>query len=229
MDILNWLYMKTAGLVKTQANDAATDLVALGAEVPFTTRGDGYQTYSMTLADAVHAGCAENNTLRTGIFDIFPFAIGLPVMLKTCTRVIDTPAFPTFLAVNLQGYKISGSLVLTAGSSSDVVYLGTVENAGFFDGFPWKITGTVYTQDDVNNIDIHTTLASGASLFDSNGGIVVPVNIQFLPDYYAPGAFDLYLAYSVQSIPTTEQLQGIISFEFEFLNDASVEPTFTVY
>ena len=60
MDILNWLYMKTAGLVKTTANDPKTDLVALGAQVPFTKRDDGYQTYAMTLKDAVQSGCIGN-------------------------------------------------------------------------------------------------------------------------------------------------------------------------
>ena len=52
--------MKTAGLVKTTANDPKTDLVALGAQVPFTKRDDGYQTYAMTLVDAVQSGCTGN-------------------------------------------------------------------------------------------------------------------------------------------------------------------------
>ena len=52
--------MKAAGLVKTTANDPKTDLVALGAQVPFTKRDDGYQTYAMTLKDAVQSGCIGN-------------------------------------------------------------------------------------------------------------------------------------------------------------------------
>jgi hypothetical protein len=60
MDILNWLYTKTAGLVKTKANDPNTDLIALGANVGFNRRDDQYQTYAMTLADATQSGCTAN-------------------------------------------------------------------------------------------------------------------------------------------------------------------------
>jgi hypothetical protein len=51
MDILNWIYLKTQNLIKPSFNNSDTDLIVLGAEVPFTTRGDGYQTYSMTVQD----------------------------------------------------------------------------------------------------------------------------------------------------------------------------------
>ena len=65
MDILNWIYMKTAGLVKTTANNANTDLIALGANVGFQKRDDQYQTYAMTLADAVNSGAAANTAYYT--------------------------------------------------------------------------------------------------------------------------------------------------------------------
>lgn len=224
MDILNWLYIKTADLIRTKANDPKTDLVALGAEVPFTTRGDGYQTYGMTLADAVHSGCTENNTLRTGIFDNYPFPIGYPVLLKTCTQVIDTPAFPTFLAVNLQGWKVAGSIELNENTNAGVKYLGTVENATLFSNFPWQIRGTAYCYDGLNNI--YTALGNGATLYDMNSNVTVPVNLQFVPDYF-PGGFDLYLVYS-QADPTAE-ISGIISFEYEFLEDSTGELTFNYY
>ena len=222
MDILNWLYLKTAGLVRTQANDAATDLVALGAEVPFTTRGDGYQTYSMTLADAVAAGCKENNTLRTGIFDLPPFAIGAPVLLKTCTTVIDTPAAPTFVAVNLEGWKVAGSVVLS-GQAFDAMYLGTVGNTESFTGFPWKITGTVYAQDGAD--EVYSNLANGATVYDGNAGVLSTATIEFTPVYF-PGGFDLFLTYAELTSPIA-QTQAIVSFEFEFLSDENSELTFT--
>lgn len=60
MTILNWLYWKKQQLIKTEANNADTDLIVLGAEVPFTTRDDGYQDYAMTLKDAVQSGCKAN-------------------------------------------------------------------------------------------------------------------------------------------------------------------------
>lgn len=52
--------MKTAGLVKTTANNPETDLVALGANVGFNKRDDQYQTYAMPLKDAVQSGCTGN-------------------------------------------------------------------------------------------------------------------------------------------------------------------------
>lgn len=60
MDILNWLYLKAAGLVKTTANNPDTDLIALGANVGFNKRGDEYQTYGMTLKDGVNSGNIGN-------------------------------------------------------------------------------------------------------------------------------------------------------------------------
>jgi hypothetical protein len=60
MDILNWLYTKAAGLVKTTANDPNTDLIALGANVGFNRRDDQYQTYGMTLKNCVQSGCTGN-------------------------------------------------------------------------------------------------------------------------------------------------------------------------
>jgi len=60
MTILNWLYWKKQQLIKTIANNAETDLIVLGAEVPFTTRDDGYQDYAMPLKNAVQSGCTAN-------------------------------------------------------------------------------------------------------------------------------------------------------------------------
>lgn len=57
--------MKTAGLVKTTANNPNTDLIALGANVGFNKRDDQYQTYAMTLADAVNSGAAANTAYYT--------------------------------------------------------------------------------------------------------------------------------------------------------------------
>jgi hypothetical protein len=60
MDILNWLYIKTAGLIKTKAVDPDTDLIALGANVGFNRRDDQYQTYAMPLKNCVQSGCTGN-------------------------------------------------------------------------------------------------------------------------------------------------------------------------
>jgi hypothetical protein len=60
MNIINWIYLKKQQLIRREANNADTDLIVLGAEVPFTTRDDGYQDYAMTLKDAVQSGCTAN-------------------------------------------------------------------------------------------------------------------------------------------------------------------------
>jgi hypothetical protein len=60
MDILNWLYIKKQELIRKKANDAKTDLIALGANVGFQKRDDQYQTYAMPLKDAVQSGCTGN-------------------------------------------------------------------------------------------------------------------------------------------------------------------------
>jgi hypothetical protein len=60
MDILNWLYIKSQQLIRTKANDPNSDLVVLGANVGFNKRDDQYQTYAMSLVDAVQSGCTGN-------------------------------------------------------------------------------------------------------------------------------------------------------------------------
>ena len=60
MDILNWLYLRKEQLIRKTANNPATDLVVLGADATFAKRGDQYQTYAMTLTDAVQSGVVGN-------------------------------------------------------------------------------------------------------------------------------------------------------------------------
>ena len=111
MTILNWLYLKSQQLIKTKANNANTDLVILGAEVPFTKRDDGYQDYAMTLADATQSGCTANtkhyelditatsvvtvNTTR-GIIDITGMGSSVPLtpaaaFASSVSFIIDNP------------------------------------------------------------------------------------------------------------------------------------------
>ena len=85
MDILNWLFIKRQQLIKTEANDASTDLVALGAEVPFTTRGDGYQTYARPLKDFSTAGDVANTAHYELDISAFPFTVNV----TTTQGIID--------------------------------------------------------------------------------------------------------------------------------------------
>jgi hypothetical protein len=73
MDILNWLYLQKAKLIRTEANNALTDLIAVGADATFIKRGDKYQTYGMTIQDLSVAGDVANTgyyTLDLGITSV---------------------------------------------------------------------------------------------------------------------------------------------------------------
>jgi hypothetical protein len=103
MDILNWLYIKTSGLIKTKANDPKTDLVALGANVGFNKRDDQYQTYAMPLVDAVQSGCTGN----TKHYEL-DITINNTVTVNTTRGIIDITGMGTnpFLTPDI-GYATS--------------------------------------------------------------------------------------------------------------------------
>ena len=88
MDILNWIYIKTQGLIKTTPSNADTDLVAIGGQVPFTTRDDGYQTYGMTIKDLSVAGDVANTAYYT-----LDYSLGFTVNVTTQKGVIEITNF----------------------------------------------------------------------------------------------------------------------------------------
>jgi hypothetical protein len=118
MDILNWLYIKKQELIRKKANDAKTDLIALGANVGFNRRDDQYQTYAMPLNDGVQAGIEANTkhyelditatsvvTVSTprGIIDILgmgssAFLTPDPAFATTVSFLIDNPDLDLTLA-----------------------------------------------------------------------------------------------------------------------------------
>lgn len=111
MDILNWIYLKTAGLIRSKANNADTDLIAVGANVGPIQRGDSYQTYAMPIKDLVESGCEANTahyeldiltsnvvtvTTPRGIIDIVNMATApglspLPAFASSVLFAIDNP------------------------------------------------------------------------------------------------------------------------------------------
>jgi hypothetical protein len=111
MDILNWLFIKRQQLIKTEANDASTDLVALGAEVPFTTRGDGYQTYAMPLANAVASADAAN----TGSYEL-DLTLTNTVTVTTQKGIID-----------IVGMGLPGNIPDVSFGSAEVIYINNPE------------------------------------------------------------------------------------------------------
>jgi hypothetical protein len=118
MDILNWLYIKKQELIRKKANDAKTDLIALGANVGFNRRDDQYQTYAMPLNDGVQAGIEANTahyelditatsvvTVSTprGIIDILGMGTSAPLtpdpaFATTVSFLIDNPDLDLTLA-----------------------------------------------------------------------------------------------------------------------------------
>ena len=106
MDILNWLYTKAAGLVKTKANDPNTDLIALGANVGFNRRDDQYQTYGMTLKNCVQSGCTGN----TKHYELN--------ITATSTVTVDTPRG----IIDITGMGSSAPLTPAAAFASSVLF-----------------------------------------------------------------------------------------------------------
>ena len=231
MTILNWLFWKKQQLIKTEANNADTDLVVLGAEVPFTKRDDGYQDYAMSLKDAVKSGCVANNTYKAGIYDVFPWVIE-PSMLPTCTKIEDYPVAPTFFAANLVGYKVGGSTFVN-NDNFVVEYIGTIEitNPDFTpEYFPWKTSGTVTAEGNGLVPSINSAFASGALVRDlGNSDAYVPADYMgiFL-DQYDTGAYDMYLVVGSSAALGTIVADSI-SFEYEFLVVEGSNVKFTIY
>lgn len=225
MDILNFISWIKAKRVTTTPPDGS--LLAVGT--PSRKRDDKYLTVAMTLNDAVAAGCQANNTLKTGIYDQYPWIV-TPVMLPTCTRVEDTPAFPTMFAANLVGYKIAGTYDLNENDTVVVEYIGTVENVNgnpIF-GLPWKTAGSVGSFVNVPfPSPFVSAFANGATIEDDNGDAVPAELMTIAIDFYAPDAADLYLV--VASNTAVDAMYATISFENEFLDIEGETLKFTIY
>lgn len=230
MTILNWLYWKKQQLIKKTANNAETDLVVLGAEVPFTKRDDGYQDYAMTLKDAVASGCQANSTYKAGIYDVFPWIVE-PSMLPTCTKIEDYPAFPTAFAANLVGYKV-GATTFVNNDNYVVEYIGTVEiaDSNFTSYLPWKTSGNVTTFGNGFVSNMGSAFAPGALVRDlGNFDQYVPADYMGVYlDEYAPGSFDMYLVVG-STASAGNIVADIISFEYEFLAVEGLDVKFTIY
>lgn len=218
MDILNWLSLKRQQLIKTKPNNTKTDLVVLGAEVPFTQRGDGYQNYAMPLADAVKAGCEVNNTYDTLIYTEYPYVIK-PSMIPGCTT-FNHPSFG-----KLVSYKIAGAVDIQGGNPVDSLYLGTIEIvSGFYFG-EYKVTGNVTFYDGVDFYN--SALANGADVKDDDTNLPIAADImQIVTNTPNPVERDLYLNWSSTAAVT---ISATVIFELEILAFENAELTFIVY
>jgi hypothetical protein len=170
MTILNWLYWKKQQLIKTEANNADTDLIVLGAEVPFTKRDDGYQDYAMTLKDAVQSGCKANTKhyeLNRALTDV--------VTVDTVKGIIDitglgssAPLRPTPAFASTVSFKINNPDLDLTIANRDNIYLqysvyykaAAVDNAipylistGAVDGLDFNLYNANPVSAGVNNWD----------------------------------------------------------------------------
>ena len=226
MDILNLISWIKESRRITKAPEGS--MVAVG--VPNNKRDDKFLQTAMTLNDAVASGCTANNTYKTGIFDQWPFVV-TPAMIKTCTRIQDTPAYPTFFAANLEGYKIGGIYELGSANSTFIVeYLGTIEttDGSYLNIFPWKTSGTVSTYPNAPlPTPVVSAFANNASVTDDNGDLVPAELMTIAIDQYSPNGADVYLiATSSTAIAT---INGEAAFEFEFLTTEDTSLSFTIY
>lgn len=188
---------------------------------------DLFSTTSFVEASA--AACYKNNAYKTGIYDQYPFVV-TPSMIKGCTNIVDTPAYPTMFPYNLESYKVLGVVEIDQESTGGTIYIGTIETSGFaYIQGPGKITGSTQFYDTDLEYSISCAFANGASLRDNNTGISVPVEILNISlDYYSPYAADLYLVYDSLTAEAGG-VYGYVSFEIEVFIIPGSKPTFTIY
>lgn len=187
--------------------------------------------YNWELAHKPITEVCSEQPYRTGIYDDYPWYV-TPIMVSTCNTVIDTPAFPTAVPTNLQGYKVIGSTFMYNESLPFVQYIGTVEisNTYYVGLFPWKTEGTVLAYDDNFGEYMSSAFANGALVTDSSSTLAVNTNyatIMVVP--YAPGAYDLFLVINVDSmvIPAVDAEE--IAFEYSFFAQKDADVKFTIY
>jgi predicted transcriptional regulator len=111
MDILNWLYLRKEQLIKTTANNPATDLVAIGADVTFARRDDKYKTYAMPIKDLSVAGDVAN----TGSYEL-DLAVTNVVTVTTQKGIID-----------ILGMGVPGNIPGPSYATPELIYINNPE------------------------------------------------------------------------------------------------------
>jgi hypothetical protein len=117
MDILNWIYLKASGLIKSKANDINTDVLAIGANVGPIQRGDSYLTYGMTLGDFKNDVINGNMVYEPGTFSPLAFTTD-PIPYYGTARV-NFPGIPKNII-----YRFTGIIFLPGSASSYSVKIG---------------------------------------------------------------------------------------------------------
>ena len=119
MDILNWIYLKTAGLIKRTPNNTDADTLVIGANVGFQRRGDSYQTYAMTLGDFKNTVVNGKMVYKQGTFA--PYAFTSDPMPNYGIGVVDSPGIP---ANNI--YRMVGFISVPGFASTYSIKIGEI-------------------------------------------------------------------------------------------------------
>lgn len=146
MDILNWIYLKTNELIRPTANNANTDIIALGADVGPIQRGDSYQTYGMTIQDFA-------NTIATLLPPPPPVGSGLFTQTANGPTVTATTTESTIIGTGV------GSLTIPA----NIFQVG--------DSFRVDIMGHISAK---NNDTIRIRVKAGSILLGDTGVVTMP-------------------------------------------------------
>jgi hypothetical protein len=206
MDILNWLYIKRQQLIKTTPNNAQTDLVALGAEVPFSRRDDGYQTYAMTLADLSNAGDVANtgyytidlNTSITNTVDVTTAKGVIEIILET-PSINPQPAFASAVP-----FIIANAAMDFSNADNVYMQISSYYSPALFDSFiPYVVaTGVVPT-------------GANYAIFNANPALVGAITV------YTPGAGTTILAQAGQTYLGVASSGGTSTATFTVTRDGA--------
>ena len=206
MDILNWLYLRTNGLIKTKANNPQTDLVALGADVTFVKRGDQYQTYAMTLADLSNAGDAAN----TGYYTIDLNSMVIPIVDVTTPKgvieIIMNTGIPNPLPAFGSAVGITISNAAMDFSNPDNVYMqfSAYYSPELFDSFIPYVVATGFIP-----------IGANYAIFNANPALVGAILS------YTPGAGTTILAEAGQTYTAVPSTGGTGTATFTVTRDGA--------
>lgn len=160
------------------------------------------------------------------MFNTMPFEL-TPTLVPTATKIINKieGGFP---AASLNGYKVVGT-VDVSDSSVIQIYLGSVIlGQNWFGIFPFKTSGNVSAYDDNYGLDIQSSFSNSAYFTDSDDSYTYPVEMCTIANEYVTSSqVDLYLI--IASSTFVGNIQGEVSFEYEFLVPEDTTVDFIIY
>ncbi len=150
-----------------------------------------------------------------------------PTLVPTATKIINAieGGFPS---ASLNGYKVTG-MVEIDGVTDIQIYLGSVIlGQNWFGITPFKVSGSVSAYDDYFGLYKQSSFSDGAYFTDDNDTYAYKVDeCSIASDYVSPTEVDLYLIITAASF--VGNIQGLVSFEYEFLVPEETTVNFIIY